>query len=209
LMARSTSAARIRYSVCSKGGGSNAAPPHSPGVAKICRDIHGFTPGGAPGRRVGVRDLQWNERAAMDAGPILLTVARALRLCRLEAILIGNAAAALQGAPVTTLDIDFFFSKTPGNIRKLRSLAKSLNAVAFTPHYPVSGLFRIIRDDDALQLDFMTSIHGVTSFNSVRSRARSVDLGREKLLVASLSDIIASKRAAGRLRDLAVLVLLR
>jgi len=52
----------------------------------------------------------------MDAKPILVRVARALREQRLEAILIGNSGAAVQGAPVTTMDIDFFIRKTPANI---------------------------------------------------------------------------------------------
>jgi len=141
----------------------------------------------------------------MDAKPILVRVARALREQRLEAILIGNSGAAVQGAPVTTMDIDFFIRKTPANIAKLKRLAASLGAVVFTPFYPVSGLFRLTRDDDALQLDFMTTIHGVRSFNSVRSRAVAIDFDGETLWVAALADIIASKRAAGRPRDRAVL----
>jgi len=41
----------------------------------------------------------------MDAEPLLKKIARALLKARLEAIMVGNAAAALQGAaPVTTLD---------------------------------------------------------------------------------------------------------
>jgi uncharacterized protein YaiI (UPF0178 family) len=41
----------------------------------------------------------------VDAAPVLTAVSRALRQHKLEAILIGNAAAALQGAPVTTIDL--------------------------------------------------------------------------------------------------------
>jgi hypothetical protein len=40
----------------------------------------------------------------VQAQPFLVDVLKALRLHGLEAILIGNAAAALHGAPVTTLD---------------------------------------------------------------------------------------------------------
>ena len=141
----------------------------------------------------------------MNARPVLHEVAAALRKCGLEAILIGNAAAALHGAPVTTIDVDFLFRKTPTNVRKLKVLAATLGAICFKPFYPVSGLVRISRDEDSLQLDFMPAIHGVRSFNSLRSRATRFELGGDHLLVASLSDIIKSKRAAGRPRDHAVL----
>lgn len=141
----------------------------------------------------------------MDAKPIIAAVARALREQDFEAILIGNAAAALQGAPVTTVDLDFLIRKTPANLRKLKAIAKALDAVVFTPHYPVSGLFRLIRDDDGLQVDFMTRIHGVRSFNSLRARASEIGVEKEKIVVAALIDIIASKRAADRPRDRAVI----
>ncbi len=42
----------------------------------------------------------------MNAEPLLNSVGAALAHVRLEAILIGNAAAAIQGAPVTTVDFD-------------------------------------------------------------------------------------------------------
>jgi hypothetical protein len=122
----------------------------------------------------------------LNAAPLLVRVAKLLRQHNLEAILIGNAAAALQGAPVTTIDIDFLFRKTPASMKKLKALAGSLDAFILRTYYPVSGLYRIARDEDGLQLDFMTVIDGI-------------------LTVAALSDIIKSKKSAGRARDLAVL----
>jgi hypothetical protein len=141
----------------------------------------------------------------MDASPILARVAGLLEKHRLETVLIGNAAAALQGAPVTTIDIDFLFRNTPANVRKLKALARDLNAVVLRPCYPVSGLFRIMRDDDGLQLDFLSVIDGVRSFEGLRTRARLVRIGDAQIYVAALADIIKSKKASGRPRDLAVL----
>src|SRR5262245_8718651 len=144
----------------------------------------------------------------MNAGPLLESVVAALAEVRLEAILIGNAAAALQGAPVTTVDFDFMFRATPVNLVKLKKFARRVEAVILRPYYPVSALFRVMNDDRGLQADFMPVIHGVKSFNSLRSRAEKIQLAGHHLWVASLADVIASKRAAGRTRDRAVLEIL-
>jgi predicted nucleotidyltransferase len=141
----------------------------------------------------------------VDAAPLLAEIARQLQKLHFDVVLIGNAAAALQGAPVTTVDFDFMFRKTPVNLRKLKALARSLGATVLRPYYPASDLFRVVRDDDGLQLDFMAGVHGVRSFAGLRARATAVDLGGSTLLVASLPDIIRSKKAARRPRDLAVL----
>jgi predicted nucleotidyltransferase len=145
----------------------------------------------------------------MDARPFLETLARLLEETGLEAILIGNAAAALHGAPVTTIDIDLLFRKTPRNIAKLKAVAKALDAVILRPYYPVSGLFRLSRDRDGLQIDFMTQIDGVKSFESLSARSHGVDLGGHELRVADLAAVIASKTAAARPQDRAVLDILK
>jgi hypothetical protein len=113
-------------------------------------------------------------------------------------VLIGNAAAALQGAPVTTGDFDFLFRKTPRNVAKLKQVARALGSVILRPYYPVSDSYRVVRDDDGLQVDFVSTIHGIRSFAGIRDRATRLDLAGAPLLVASLDDIIKSKRAARR-----------
>jgi hypothetical protein len=54
----------------------------------------------------------------------------------------------------------------------------------------------------------MATIHGIRSYEGIRDRASTVEVAGVALRVASLVDIIKSKRAAGRPRDLAVLELL-
>src|SRR5213083_224347 len=110
----------------------------------------------------------------MDARPLLTRIAGMLEEHGLEAVLIGNAAAALQGAPVTTIDLDFMFRKTPANLRKLRALAMALDATILRPYYPASELCRIVRDEEALQLDVVAAVQGVRSLASLRSRARHI-----------------------------------
>jgi hypothetical protein len=144
----------------------------------------------------------------MDAKPALVEIGRVLHELKLEAVLIGNAAAALQGAPVTTIDLDFLFRKTTRNLAKLKMLAKRLRATVLRPYYPVSDLYRVTRDDDGLQLDFMATIHGIRSFEGVKARASVIEIDGTEILVASLADIVRSKKAARRPRDQAVLEIL-
>jgi hypothetical protein len=145
----------------------------------------------------------------MNAEPLLNRVAEVLATHRLEVVMVGNAAAALHGAPVTTLDIDFMFRKTPTNLKKLKGVAKTLGAVILRPYYPVSELYRVVNDERGLQLDFMGKLDGIRSFEGLKSRSESVQFGERKLRIACLADIIKSKRAAGRDRDKAVLDILR
>ena len=145
----------------------------------------------------------------MTAEPLLELAARLLAKHRFDAVLIGNAAAALQGSPVTTVDLDFMFRKTPANLRKLRRIADDLDAVVLHPFYPVSELYRVMRQRDGLQFDFMGKVDGIRSFESLRSRATIARFGRHPLAVASLEDVIRSKKAANRPEDRAVLPILR
>ena len=112
----------------------------------------------------------------MNAEPLLNKVAKVFAEHRLEAVIIGNAAAALQGAPVTTLDIDFMFRKTPLNLKKLKAVAQSFRAVILKAYNPVSDLFRVVNDEHGLQLDFMSRLHGIRSFEGLRSRSSSATI---------------------------------
>jgi hypothetical protein len=144
----------------------------------------------------------------MTAEPTLRLVARLLARHTFDAVLIGNAAAALRGAPVTTLDLDFMYRRTPAAERKLRAMARELEATILTPYYPVSDLLRIVRDNAAVQLDFMAKVHGIRRYGSLQARATPMRFGEHTLLVATLDDVIRSKTAAARPQDLAVLPVL-
>ncbi len=139
----------------------------------------------------------------------LLALARALRVTRLDAIVIGNVASMLNGAPVTTQDIDLLVRDTKVNRRRLTRFAGEIGGSA---PQPVSDLSRVewIESRLAVPIEIhFDRISGGLTFSSIRSRARLVPIADEKLRVAALSDVIRSKQAAGRKKDRAVLPILR
>jgi predicted nucleotidyltransferase len=144
----------------------------------------------------------------VDATDIVARVARAIERHRLEAVLIGNAAAAIHGAPVTTIDLDFLFRRTPTNVKKLTAIAADLGATLYMPFYPVSRVVRMMNDDETLQVDFMEEMAGIRSFEGLRKRANRVQIQGATVCVAGLPDIIKSKKAANRPKDRAVLEIL-
>ena len=145
----------------------------------------------------------------MNAASLLVAIGRALEAAKLEVVLIGNAAAAVHGSPVTTEDFDFMFRATPTNIRKLKLVAEFLEGSVTRPYYPLSDMYRIRNRSEGLQVDFLEYVHGFKSFESMRSRSVSVNAGEGvRIKVASLKDVIASKRAANRPKDRASLPVL-
>lgn len=144
----------------------------------------------------------------MDATDIVARVGRAIERQGLEAVLIGNAGAAMHGAPVTTIDLDFLIRRTPANRKKLTAIAAELGATLYTPFYPVSKVLRMMNDEETLQVDFMDEVSGIRSFEDVRKRAQRVPVGDATICLASLADIIKMKKATNRPRDRAVLEIL-
>jgi hypothetical protein len=141
----------------------------------------------------------------MNAAPLLKEVAEALAEVRLEAVMIGMAAAYLQGAPVVTHDVDFVIRPTKANDQKLAKLAVRLGGVVSSPYEGASSMRRIKRA--GMQLDFLVRVDPFKSFEGLRRRSTRVSIG-PGLLVADLDDIIRSKKAAGRPKDRAVMPVL-
>jgi hypothetical protein len=136
----------------------------------------------------------------MDALHELRRVATAMANAGLEGVLIGNAGAALQGAPVGTTDLDFFVRSTRLNKKKILSVAKELGGFAHQPFAPMSYMYRI--DGITFPIDMVVGAHGIKSFESLRSRSTALPLGNGQFVyVADLRDIIKSKKAAGREKD--------
>jgi hypothetical protein len=77
------------------------------------------------------RTVDWRR----ERGTVAVRKSVGQRETNLEAVLIGNAAAALQGAPVTTADFDFYFRRTPRNLVKLKLFARRLGATVLRPYY--------------------------------------------------------------------------
>jgi len=129
---------------------------------------------------------------------ILATV---LRRVKLEAIVVGNTAAILSDASVLTHDVDLLVRDTPQNQKKLKLLAAELGGTLvpiadktrriFGPRVPIDILF--------------DKLSGGITYASARARSHLAPVGTDVLTVASLVDVIKSKRAAGRPKDLAAL----
>lgn len=118
-------------------------------------------------------------------------------------MIVGLSAAALQGAPVVTQDIDLWF-------RDLKDphLSEALLKVGAV-YVPPTGLAPPVFAGGGLGLfDIVLRMDGLGSFDEEQSLAVKVPLGRCEAPVLRLDRIIASKRSAARQKDKLVLEVL-
>lgn len=130
----------------------------------------------------------------------------AFQKAQVEYLFIGKSGAILLGYPSTTQDVDLFVPKSQENGRKI---IKALRAVGFVVESKLAEA--IVAGKDFVQIksgpfdvDLIHAPDGIESFEAAKSR--SVVFGG--FPVASLRDIIASKRASNRAKDLIDLELL-
>jgi hypothetical protein len=122
--------------------------------------------------------------------------------------MVGATAAILQGVPVLSQDVDFLVRDTPRNRQKIAALARSLRAAGPVPIGELTSGVRLLRLP--VQVDFLfDEIAGGLRFAALRSRAVTVEIAGQRGRVARLADIIRSKEATGRPKDLAQLPLMR
>ncbi len=123
-----------------------------------------------------------------------------------EYLFIGKGGAILLGFPGTTQDVDVFVSRTPENSERI---IKALLRVGFAIEETLAQELR--RGKDFVQIktgpfdiDLVFAPDGIESFAA--AQARSIQL--ENFKIANLRDIIESKRASRRQKDLMDLPLL-
>ena len=117
-------------------------------------------------------------------------------------VVIGGIAAVLYGVPRATFDLDILVEATVPNAERL---LQALRAAGFgtADLTDVHGILanEITIFNDQVRIDVQTSTPGIT-FHDAWNRRETMDYQGQKFYVASRQDLIASKRAAGRPRDL-------
>jgi hypothetical protein len=148
------------------------------------------------------------------AGPAELDPARLLGLLTargVDYVLIGGLAAVLHGSAMLTQDVDICFARDEGNLQALAKALGELGAklrgvgepVPFLPDGQALGRSELLTlDTSAGPLDLVSLPPGAPPYDVLRRRALRLDLGAFAVSVASVEDLIAMKRAAGRPKDL-------
>jgi hypothetical protein len=115
---------------------------------------------------------------------------------RVEFMVVGLSAAALQGAPVVTQDVDLWFRDLEDS-----GLRKALKKVGAS-YLPSGDSHLPVLVGDAVELfDIVVHMHGLGGFRDEMRNAVRVSLGSFKVPVLPLERVIASKRALGRNKD--------
>lgn len=133
-------------------------------------------------------------------------IARAFQEAQVRYLFIGKSGAILLGYPGTTQDVDIFPERSPDNGQRI---VTALRRLGFEIDEELAR--QIIAGKDFVQVktgpfdvDLVFAPDGIASFAEARSRCLQEGI----FPVANLRDIIASKRASGRQKDLVDLPLL-
>jgi tRNA nucleotidyltransferase/poly(A) polymerase len=121
---------------------------------------------------------------------------------KVKYVTIGGIAAVLHGVPRATFDLDILIEATPDNAQKLLDALLDAGlgtATLTTAEQLLAHEITIFRD--RVQIDVQTVTPGIT-FAEVWERRQVMRYGRQEFYVLSREDLIASKRAAGRPKDL-------
>ncbi len=131
-----------------------------------------------------------------------------------EFVIVGGVAIIAHGIPYATFDLDFCYSRTAENLRKIVSALASFNPRlrGFPEDLPFTWDERTLQNGtnftlqtDIGDIDLLGEVAGVGSYLEAFVNSIVLKLFDDDVRVLSLEDLIKAKKAAGRPKDLFVL----
>jgi hypothetical protein len=142
---------------------------------------------------------------------------RLLATADVQFIVVGMTAGVLQGAPVSTIDVDIVHRRSPENVARLLKVLGDLDAVA--RHDPrrlrpqeshLVGTGHLLLTTNHGDLDCLGSIDGGKVYEDLIDQTVEMTLAEGKTIrVLGLRPLIGIKERAGRPKDLAMIPVLR
>ena len=137
-------------------------------------------------------------------------ILRILQDFEVDFVVIGGLASQAHGSPSLTGDVDICYERSPANLARLSAALTELAAIrrgdAAFARIPLDA--RALRSGDVFTtstrfgvLDLLGNPDPGLTYADLRERAKLVVLHGRDIWVASLEDVIAMKRAAGRPKD--------
>jgi predicted nucleotidyltransferase len=138
---------------------------------------------------------------------------------RVDFILIGGLAAAVHGSPYATVDVDIVPWDQRANLDRLSDALRELDARVYVSadeslRFEHTGrsladasVWNLTTSFGALDISFVPA--GTAGYRDLVKHAEAIDVGGATVKVAALEDIVRSKEAASREKDLVVLPALR
>jgi predicted nucleotidyltransferase len=124
-------------------------------------------------------------------------------------ILVGGLAAVIQGAPVTTMDVDVVHSQSPENIARLLSFLKSVDAVyrrlddrLIEPkEHDLSGKGHVLLTTRIGPLDILAVIEGGRSYEELLEHTVEINFRGHRLRVLDLKTLVELKKTSTDPKD--------
>ncbi len=127
----------------------------------------------------------------------------------IEFILVGGLAAVVQGAPVTTMDVDIVHKQSSENIAKLLAFLKSIDAfhrrlddkVIGPVERDISGTGRVLFTTRLGPLDVLAVIEEGEAYEDLLERTVEIEFRGHTVRVLDLKTLVELKRASTDPRD--------
>lgn len=152
-----------------------------------------MTPAGA-GRR--------NQPSAAEFPVDFTDFVHALNANEVEYLLVGGYAVGVHGFVRATVDIDFFYRRTPENVTRVLAALREFGAppvVLDRAHLEAPDTVTAFGKPPT-RIDLLSGLSGVT-FDEAREGALQIPLDGDVIQVIGLRALLANKQASGRPKD--------